>query len=457
MHVETDAACGRVRIFLDEQIVNVKCLADCGYVVFMVFTLTTVHCAHVRLDNTIPLLDALFPAGVSQRRLWRELPAWRRVYEAKEGQSVLCSDARFADPDNSDDVEVFLGTNAGMTVVLIVPEDGRATAKSELRQTSGGFSSLFRSPAKTLTGGQRVSCVLVEGQDKVLTLSEDGKVKRWNSRTCKCLAERTVTVEDDVGTGRVSTLAAFNMCLVPRHRRLIFALRSEDAPGANRLVECDVEKIADLRPQGQMLDCILDVVAQKLQALGESNHDVELRAMGPAVIGEEDDDDGTVLVTGWQGVSASVTVMTRFDDDWTTEPVVSQCAELREQVELASLYLSKCSSNGHASADGAPEPLELIQETIFRPGRCVVWCSSRGCYLWNAFPRAPCSHLRCWVGCVSAGSRLRCCSAACSSSSGSTVDRHRRCGKQSRRTTPSSSLLGEPSRRKSWTWSAWHA
>ncbi len=366
MKTQSDAACGRVRVFLDEQIVNVRCLADPlrESVVFMIFTLTSVHAAHVNMDPAQRLLDALFLAGVRSVEPipWRNFLAWRRVYEAKEGQSVLCSDARFA--DNSDDVEVFLGTNTGMTVVLSVSKGaGKATTKSELRQTVGGFSSLFRSPAKTLSGGQRVACVLAEDSDKLLTLSEDGKVKRWNTRTEKCLAERVVTMDEDVGNGRVSTLAAFNMCLVPEHRRIIFALRAEDTPGAKRLVECDVEKISDMRPDAHLHDQISKVVAQKLQALGENNHDGELRAMGPAVI------DGTeVLVTGWQGVSASVTVITHFDPERTTEPVFSLCAELQEQVELARLYLTKW-RNGNASANGAQEPLDLIQETIFHPGR----------------------------------------------------------------------------------------
>jgi hypothetical protein len=367
MKTQSDAACGRVRIFLDEQIVNVRCLANARHVVFMIFTLTSVHAAHVKMEPARRLLDALFPEGQRsaprERPItWRNFSAWSSVYEAKEGQSVLCSDARFA--DNGDDVEVFLGTNTGMTVVLSVSKGaGKATTKSELRQTVGGFSSLFRSPAKTLSGGQRVACVLAEDSDKLLTLSEDGKVKRWNTRTEKCLAERVVTMDEDVGNGRVSTLAAFNMCLVPEHRRIIFALRAEDTPGAKRLVECDVEKISDMRPDAHLHDQISKVVAQKLQALGENNHDGELRAMGPAVI------DGTeVLVTGWQGVSASVTVITHFDPERTTEPVFSLCAELQEQVELARLYLTKW-RNGNASANGAQEPLDLIQETIFHPGR----------------------------------------------------------------------------------------
>jgi hypothetical protein len=368
MKTQSDAACGRVRIFLDEQIVNVRCLANARHVVFMIFTLTSVHAAHVKMEPARRLLDALFPEGQRsaprERPItWRNFSAWSSVYEAKEGQSVLCSDARFA--DNGDDVEVFLGTNTGITVVLSVPRAGKATTKSELRQTGGGFSSLFRSPAKTLSGGERVACVLAEDSDKLLTLSEDGKVKRWNTRTGKCLTERVVTIMDkDVGNGRVSTLAAFNMCLA--HGRIIFALRAADTPGAKRLFECDVEKIADMRPNDDddaLHQQISKVVAQKLQALGENNHDGELRAMGPADI-----DGSEVLVTGWQGVSASVTVITHFDAERTTEPVFSQCAELRQQVELARLYLAKW-RNGNASANGAQEPLQLIQETIFHPGR----------------------------------------------------------------------------------------
>lgn len=128
--------------------------------------------------------------------------------------------------------------------------------------------SLFRSPAKNVTGGQRVSCVLVEGGDKVLTLSDDGKVKRWNTRSSKCLAEKVVSV-DRPGSSRKSALTAFKMCLMPRKRKLVFALRAEeDAPGENVLVQCNVDKLADLRPEDERLDSVMVVVKESLEKLG---------------------------------------------------------------------------------------------------------------------------------------------------------------------------------------------
>lgn len=374
LHNEVDTPNGRIRIFLDEQIVDVKCLAGNGCVVIMVTTLTSLHFAQADLAQDPKLLDALFPVaspggtpGGMQRRgaaariscLWSQMPAWRQVFDAKEGQSVLCSDARFG--EKMDEVEVFLGTNGGMTLALSISEQGKATSKSELRQTSGGFS-LFRSPAKTLTGGQRVSCIAVEGLDKVLTLSEDGKVKRWNTKSSKCLAERNVTVDEDFGTGRVSTLAAFKMCVMPENGKVIFALRADDAPGANRLVECDLEKISDLRPRDSMLDNVLRVVEESLQMLGESGQVAELKAVGPAVLGDDE-----VLVSGWQGTSASVTVMTKLNTE-ETERVFSQCAEIQSTVVLSSLYLDKWRASS-AGAGGAPEPLDVIQEILFRPRR----------------------------------------------------------------------------------------
>jgi len=384
LHSEVDAASGRIRVFLDEQIVDVKCLARDGYVVLMIFTLTSVHFAQVALFQDPTLLQALFPvasAGGLQRGgaperpsentsgrsglacSWSKLPAWSQVHEAKEGQSVLCCDARFA--EKSDEIEVFLGTNGGVTLVLSISDQGKVTTKCELRQTSGGFS-LFRSPAKTLAGGQRVTCIVVDGEDKVLTLSEDGKVKRWNTRTSKCLAERSITVDKDLSTGRVSTLCAFKMCVMPEQRKVIFALRADDAHGANELVECDLEKITDLRPKDGLLNNLLLMVEDSLRMLEESSQVVELKAMGPAMIGE-DNQQREVLVSGWQGVSASVTVMTRLDEQ-VTERVFSQCADLQSQVELAALYLEKWRA-GSAGAEGAPEPLQLIQEIIFRPHR----------------------------------------------------------------------------------------
>jgi WD40 repeat protein len=40
-----------------------------------------------------------------------------------------------------------------------------------------------------------VSSVLAEGDDKLLSLSDDGKVKRWNTRSGKCLAEVLLAVK----------------------------------------------------------------------------------------------------------------------------------------------------------------------------------------------------------------------------------------------------------------------
>ncbi len=69
--------------------------------------------------------------------------------------------------------------------------------------------------------------------------------------------------------------------------------------------------------------------------------------MGPTVIrrggGEgEGGSEEEVLVTGWQGSSASVTLMTTWIDGADmTERVFSHCAKIHEDVELAALYLDK--------------------------------------------------------------------------------------------------------------------
>ena len=49
---------------------------------------------------------------------------------------------------------------------------------------------------------------------------------------------------------------------------------------------------------------------------------------------------------------------------------VRACFKLQSQVELSALYLDKWRAG--SGAEGAPEPLQLIQEIIFRPHRCVV-------------------------------------------------------------------------------------
>ena len=49
---------------------------------------------------------------------------------------------------------------------------------------------------------------------------------------------------------------------------------------------------------------------------------------------------------------------------------VRACFKLQSQVELAALYLDKWRAG--SGAEDAPEPLQLIQEIIFRPHRCVV-------------------------------------------------------------------------------------
>jgi hypothetical protein len=377
LHNENDAASGRVRIFLDEQIVDVKCLAGSERVFIIIVTLTSVHYAKIQLGDEPNLLHTLFPmapAGGVYKQNWSKMTSWHQVFIAKEvfvakdGQSWLCCDARLAEKMNQ--VEVFLGTNGGMTIALSTTlanriSDQDSWTKSELRQTSGGFS-LFRSPARTLTGGQRVSCVVVEGSDKVLTLSEDGKVKRWNTRTSKCLAERSITLDEDLGAGRLISLCAFKMCIMPRQNKVIFALRAYDAPGASRLVESDLDKLADLRPKDSLLEGLLRAVDESLQMLGErSSQEVELKAMGPAII-----DTDEVLVSGWQGASASVTLITRLHGEQTTERVFSQCAEVQSQVVLSSLYLDNMRAGSAAALPrGAPEPLQLIQDNIFRPRR----------------------------------------------------------------------------------------
>ena len=392
LHNEIDAASGRIRVFFDEQIVDVKCLARDGYVVLMIFTLTAVHFAQVELSQDPTLLQELFPvaSAVGLQRggadrssenasgktclscSWSKLPAWSQVHEAKEGQSVLCCDTRFA--EKSDEIDVYLGTNGGVTLVLSISDQGKVTTKSELRQTSGGFS-LFRSPAKTLAGGQRVTCIVVDGEDKLLTLSEDGKVKRWNTRTSKCLAERSITVDEDLGTGRVSTLCAFKMCVMPEERTVIFALRADDAHGANRLVQCEMEKIADLNIKDSILDNLLLVVEESLQMLGESGQVVELKAMGPAIIGE-DDQRQEVLVSGWQGLSASVTVVTRMDVQ-VTERIFSQCADLQVLSLFVLLLLSRsCLLSPSQDAHRGCKSLSVCVRKRGRGIVCVYVCMS---------------------------------------------------------------------------------
>lgn len=146
---EEGGSSGRLRVFLDEQIVDVKCLVAHDDMVLLIVTLTSVWCARVSLSAAQPL-HLLFPhafqGGPSRECSWADLhDTWRQVFDAKEGQSVLCSDARFS--ENYDDVEAFLGTNAGHTVMLSISAQGRGAIKSELRQTSGpGFS---RCPKRT--------------------------------------------------------------------------------------------------------------------------------------------------------------------------------------------------------------------------------------------------------------------------------------------------------------------
>lgn len=133
---------GRLRIFLDEQIVDVKCLVANDKMFFLIVTLTSVWSSSVDLSSAAQALPVLFPCafgGGSRECAWTDLDNWKQVFDAKEGQSVLCSDARFA--ENNDDVEAFLGTNVGITVMLSISTEGRGTIKSELRQTSGpGFT-----------------------------------------------------------------------------------------------------------------------------------------------------------------------------------------------------------------------------------------------------------------------------------------------------------------------------
>ena len=64
--------------------------------------------------------------------------------------------------------------------------------------------------------------------------------------------------------------------------------------------------------------------------------------------------------------------MTRLDDEASTERVFSQCAEMQSQVELAGMYLDKWKVGGSGAA-GGPQPIELIQDMIFRPCRSVLF------------------------------------------------------------------------------------
>ena len=144
---------------------------------------------------------------------------------------------------------------------------GRYRIETTFAEAFGHTRSLFRSPAKNATGGQRVSCVLVESGDKVITMSDDGKVKRWNTRSSKCLGEKVVSLERP-GSARKSALTACKMCLMPRQNKLVFALRADDAPGDHVLVQSSVDRIADLRPEDGRLDSVMLVLKENLEKLG---------------------------------------------------------------------------------------------------------------------------------------------------------------------------------------------
>ena len=140
---EEGGSSGRLRVFLEEQIVDVKCLVADDEVALLIFTLTSAWFTRAHLSGSEQPLPLLFPCayrgGAAKECSWADLTDWKQVFDAKEGQSVLCSDARWA--QNSDDVEAFLGTNGGTTVMLTISAQGRGSIKSEFRQTSGpGFT-----------------------------------------------------------------------------------------------------------------------------------------------------------------------------------------------------------------------------------------------------------------------------------------------------------------------------
>uniref|UniRef100_A0A7S0W812 Nucleoporin Nup120/160 beta-propeller domain-containing protein n=1 Tax=Hemiselmis tepida TaxID=464990 RepID=A0A7S0W812_9CRYP len=357
-HQELSGGCWRV--LLPEAVVSVRCVpfAEDDVVVLVVVTSGGLRVARLPQprNQEAALLQFLNTSA-------RESPLASVAFAPKEGVHLTCADARVGERS---EVEVFVGTTSGVTLSVSLPSDGsKAQVKSELRQASSGGFSLFRSPAKA-TGREQILCSVVCAGESVLTLSEDGKVKRWLGNG-KCVVERVVSLDRPNGEGRL--LACGIQCL-PATEVAVFAMHPEDgdAPVLS-LVACSWDRVGDFKPEHSVVEC--PVVAERLEHAqdGVPGVPADVVSFGPGVL-----DGDEVLLSVWQGVEDSVTCASSLVETggrhlkWDTEAVRTQLWEMNGQLEVASLYLDRYQAvEGDEWRSKVPPPAVFMEDLLFRP------------------------------------------------------------------------------------------
>ena len=117
---------GKLRIFLPAPVVDVRCVvAEDQRVLLVVATVSGFRAVWLE----VPAMDdrGTIQAGLASI----DRQALRTETEVGQGLQVLCADARAS---AGGEVDVFLGTDGGVTVSMSVSKRGRATPKAEFRQ-----------------------------------------------------------------------------------------------------------------------------------------------------------------------------------------------------------------------------------------------------------------------------------------------------------------------------------
>eukprot|EP00960_Hanusia_phi_P051497 760845-Hanusia_phi.AAC.3 len=350
-----------LKIYFPEPIVCVKCFfePDVYDLVIAVVTLTGVRIAW--LKNCITL-EGSTEAAVSRLINKNSNPLSTKTYESKEGQQVLCCDARLV----CNDLEIYLGTNVGLTLNLVVTDSGNVRVKNEFKQNSTGFS-LFRSPSKSSGLASRICCVRAVGQSEVLlTLSEDGKIKRWHSSSGKQDGEKIVKLEIDED-GQKLSFQAFDFVVLCEKEKVVFALRSEDSEQRCEILCCNLDRVVEFKPErSRMIEALRFV--QKNICIFQDSTACNLEGIS---VGRVQDQE--VLFTTWSGQDATVTCATFFDgSEWSTEKIYTQSLEIQSQLALANMCMTKwqsCNSLSTPLKEQIQNPARMIEDIVLHPRR----------------------------------------------------------------------------------------
>jgi hypothetical protein len=360
------------RLFFPEPIVSVRIFArvDENKICMLITSSMGVRMMQMPMVNSTTKKSTL--AALDQAV--EQHPLANAVYTAKEGTQITCVDARMGDRM---DIDAFLGTSGGITLHLIITNDGAKTqSKAEYRQIAGGgggFSLFGKNTAAASGSSQRICGVAVmEAGDVLFTLSEDGKLKRWQLSTGKCLVEKSISMEREQG-GQMHTLNAYKLAIMPRTEQLVFALKPSSGNVVHALVACGIDNIADMRPEAEEID--MSAVAERLEILGESGEVRTVTSFTIASLGADGEPPSEAIVSVWQGLEASVVCITTPQPaagrsqqvSWACEIVHTQSWEVEGQLEVARLYLDKY-ANVHASEESGVSPTPAyMEDLLFRP------------------------------------------------------------------------------------------